>query len=150
ILPIGVSFYTFQALSYTIDVYRGRIAAVSDPLRYFGFVTFFPQLVAGPINRALQLLVQFDHERRFDPQQAEAGCRQILWGFFKKIVVANGVAPFVNQVYDAPLASSGGQLLWATYAFAFQIYCDFSGYTDIAIGCGRLFGFELATNFRYP
>jgi D-alanyl-lipoteichoic acid acyltransferase DltB (MBOAT superfamily) len=150
ILPVGVSFYTFQALSYTIDVYRGRLAAVRDPLQYLCFISFFPQLVAGPIERAERMLPQYARERRFDPEAAHDGLRQMLWGFFKKMVVADTLAPFVTAAYTSPSTTSGWQLAWATYGFAFQIYCDFSGYTDIAIGCARLFDFRLMRNFDYP
>ena len=150
ILPVGISFYTFQALSYTIDVYRRRMHVVYDPVQYFGFITFFPQLVAGPIERASNLVDQFGEERRFDFSQAADGLRQMLWGFFKKMVVADNLASIVSAAYDHPADSSGWVLIWATYAFAFQIYCDFSGYTDVAIGCARLFGFRLMRNFAYP
>jgi alginate O-acetyltransferase complex protein AlgI len=150
ILPVGISFYTFQALSYTIDVYRRRMQPVHDPVVYMGFITFFPQLVAGPIERATQLLGQFEQNRKFLPAEAVDGCRQMLWGFFKKLVIADNLALIVNEAYSDPAAASGSVLLWATYAFAFQIYCDFSGYTDIAIGCARLFGFRLMRNFAYP
>jgi D-alanyl-lipoteichoic acid acyltransferase DltB (MBOAT superfamily) len=150
VLPVGISFYTFQALSYTIDVYRGRIAPVRDLVQYLCFISFFPQLVAGPIERAERLLPQFGVDRRFDAQRSVDGLRQMLWGFFKKMVVADGLAPFVNTVYSGVGAASGWELLWATYGFAFQIYCDFSGYSDIAIGCARLFGFELMQNFDRP
>jgi len=150
VLPVGISFYTFQALSYTIDVYRGRIAPVRDLVQYLCFITFFPQLVAGPIERAERLLPQFGVDRRFDAQKSVDGLRQMLWGFFKKMVVADGLAPFVNTVYSGVAAASEWELVWATYGFAFQIYCDFSGYSDIAIGCARLFGFELMQNFDRP
>jgi alginate O-acetyltransferase complex protein AlgI len=150
ILPVGISFYTFQALSYSIDVYRGRMEAVRSPLDYLCFISFFPQLVAGPIERATRLLEQFGRERKFNMDQISDGLRQMLWGFFKKMVVADNLAPIVSASYDNPAQATGWALLWATYAFAFQIYCDFSGYTDIAIGCSRLFGFELARNFAYP
>jgi D-alanyl-lipoteichoic acid acyltransferase DltB (MBOAT superfamily) len=150
VLPVGISFYTFQALSYTVDVYRGHLAPVRDPVQYLCFISFFPQLVAGPIERAERLLPQFGIDRRFHAQQSVDGLRQMLWGFFKKMVVADGLAPFVNTVYSGVAGESGGHLLWATYAFALQIYCDFSGYTDIAIGCARLFGFELMQNFDRP
>ena len=149
ILPVGISFYTFQALSYTIDVYRGQLTATRDPIQYLAFISFFPQLVAGPIERASHLLGQFARERQFDRAEAADGARQMLWGFFKKLVIADNLAIFVNATYSDPSAS-GWQLLWATYGFAFQIYCDFSGYTDIAIGCGRLFNFRLMRNFAYP
>ena len=150
ILPVGVSFYTFQALSYTIDVYRRRMHVVDDPIQYFAFITFFPQLVAGPIERASNMVDQFGAERRFDFAFAADGLRQMLWGFFKKMVVADNLAPIVSAAYDHPAGASGWALTWATYAFAFQIYCDFSGYTDIAIGCARLLGFRLKRNFAYP
>lgn len=150
ILPLGISFYTFQALSYTIDVYRGRMHAVRDPIQYYGFITFFPQLVAGPIERATHLLDQFRVARRFDAGEAADGMRQMLWGFFKKMVVADNLAPIVNTAYNDVGGASEWALVWATYAFAFQIYCDFSGYTDIAIGCARLMGFRLMRNFAYP
>jgi len=150
VLPVGISFYTFQALSYTIDVYRGRMAPVRDLVQYLCFISFFPQLVAGPIERANRLLPQFAVERRFDAERSADGLRQMLWGFFKKMVIADGLAPFVNTVYSGVATESGWHLLWATYGFAFQIYCDFSGYSDIAIGCARLFGFELMQNFDRP
>jgi D-alanyl-lipoteichoic acid acyltransferase DltB (MBOAT superfamily) len=150
ILPVGISFYTFQALGYTIDVYRGRLPAVRDFVEFLGFITFFPQLVAGPIERATNLLVQFQHERRFDSTAAADGARQMLWGFFKKMVVADSMAPIVVAAFDNPASASGWQLLWATYAFAIQVYCDFSGYADIAIGCARFFDFKLMRNFAYP
>ena len=150
ILPVGVSFYTFQALSYTIDVYRRRMPVVEDPIEYFGFISFFPQLVAGPIERASRMVHQFAHDRHCDPAAVSDGLRQMLWGFFKKMVVADNLSPLVNASYDNPAGATGWMLIWSTYAFAFQIYCDFSGYTDIAIGCARLFGFRLARNFAYP
>ena len=150
ILPLGISFYTFQALSYTIDVYRRQIDAVDDPVQYFCFITFFPHMVAGPIQRAVHLLTQFGEDRRFDDNTAADGARQMLWGFFKKMVVADALAPIVSAAYSNAATASGSDLLWASYAFAFQIYCDFSGYTDIAIGCAKLFGFRLTRNFAYP
>jgi alginate O-acetyltransferase complex protein AlgI len=150
ILPIGISFYTFQALSYTIDVYRGRLKAVDSFIDYFCFISFFPHMVAGPIQTARHLLVQFESERKFDWTTSVDGVRQMLWGFFKKMVVADSLAPLVNAAYGNPAGTSGWGLLWATYYFAFQIYCDFSGYTDIAIGCARLFGLNMTRNFAYP
>jgi D-alanyl-lipoteichoic acid acyltransferase DltB (MBOAT superfamily) len=150
VLPVGISFYTFQALSYTIDVYRGRLAAVRDPLPYFCYIAFFPQLVAGPIERAQRLLPQFLRERGLEPASARDGLRQMLWGFLKKMVVADNLAPLVAEAYAPGSTASGWALAWATLGFAFQIYGDFSGYTDIAIGCARLFGFELMRNFDYP
>jgi alginate O-acetyltransferase complex protein AlgI len=150
ILPLGVSFYTFQALSYTLDVYRRRIAAVESPVEYLCFVTFFPHMVAGPIQQATHFLTQFHEDRRFDRAEAADGLRQMLWGFFKKLALADVVAPYVSAAYDHPAGASGWALLWATYLFAFQIYWDFSGYTDIAIGCARLFGLNMTRNFAYP
>jgi alginate O-acetyltransferase complex protein AlgI len=150
VLPVGISFYTFQSLSYTIDVYRRQLVAVRDPAEFYAFISFFPQLVAGPIERATNLLGQFAYDRKFDALLARDGARQMLWGFFKKMVVADNLAPLVQAAFADPSAASGATLLWATYAFAFQIYCDFSGYTDIAIGCARWFGFELMRNFNFP
>ena len=150
ILPVGISFYTFQALSYTIDVYRRNIRATHDPVEFFAYISFFPQLVAGPIERATNLLPQFQHKRAFDYAKAVDGCRQMLWGFFKKIVVADGCAVVVNKYWDVYADQSGVQLFVVAILFSFQIYCDFSGYSDIAIGCARLFGFNLKRNFDYP
>lgn len=150
ILPLGISFYTFQALSYTIDVYRGKCEPVHDVVQYFCFITFFPHLVAGPINFAKDLLQQFHQERQFDPAEAADGLRQMLLGYFKKMVVADNLAPVVNVAYNDVAHATGWQLLWATYGFAFQIYCDFSGYTDIAIGSAKLFNLHLMRNFAYP
>ncbi len=150
ILPLGISFYTFQALSYTIDVYRGRLRPVRDVVQYFCFITFFPHLVAGPINFAKDLLQQFEQDRHFDRVEAADGARQMLLGFFKKMVIADNLAPIVNAAFNDVAHASGWQLLWATYAFAFQIYCDFSGYTDIAIGTAKLFNLHLMRNFAAP
>src|SRR5438270_2377903 len=150
ILPLGISFYTFQALSYTIDVYRGRLEPVRDAVQYYCFICFFPHLVAGPINFAKDLLQQFERNRHFDQAEAADGARQMLLGYFKKMVIADNLAPFVNTVYGNIAHASGWQLLWATYGFAFQIYCDFSGYTDIAIGSAKLFNLHLMRNFAYP
>jgi D-alanyl-lipoteichoic acid acyltransferase DltB (MBOAT superfamily) len=149
VLPVGISFYTFQTLSYTIDVYRKEIPATRDALAFFTFVSFFPQLVAGPIERARDLLPQFLTTRHFDSEGSRDGLRRILWGLVKKVVVADNLAPFVEAAYSSPTA--GGVALWlATVFFAVQIYCDFSGYSDIAIGTARLFGFKLTRNFAYP
>lgn len=150
ILPVGISFYTFQALSYTIDVYRGKIEPTKDIIAFFAFVSFFPQLVAGPIERATNLLPQFQQKRTFDYAAAVDGCRQMLWGFFKKMVVADNCAVFVDQVWDDIPSFSGSTLLVAAILFSFQIYCDFSGYSDIAIGCSKLFGIKLKRNFNNP
>lgn len=149
VLPVGISFYTFQTLSYTIDIWRRQMEPTEDVIEFFAFVSFFPQLVAGPIERASHLLGQFADKRRFDLARASDGCRQILWGFTKKVVIADRLAPVVSSVYsdpDAPVEA----LVVATLFFAFQIYCDFSGYSDIALGTARLFGFELMQNFDTP
>ncbi|MCI0511770.1 MBOAT family protein [candidate division KSB1 bacterium] len=150
LLPVGISFYTFQTLSYTIDVYRGKM----QPERNLGifalYVSFFPQLVAGPIERATNLLPQFLKKITFDSERFQDGLRQMLWGFFKKVVVADMLAFYVNTVYNQVHAYSGLQMLIATYFFAFQIYCDFSGYSDIAIGVARMMGFDLMKNFNLP
>lgn len=150
ILPVGISFYTFQALSYTIDVYRGKIAPTHDVPAFFAYISFFPQLVAGPIELATNLLPQFLGPRRFDYGQAVEGMRQILWGLFKKIVVADNCAEVVNYVFDGYQSIDGGMLVWGGVFFAFQIYGDFSGYSDIAIGTARLFGIRLMRNFNFP
>jgi D-alanyl-lipoteichoic acid acyltransferase DltB (MBOAT superfamily) len=150
ILPMGISFYTFQALSYTIDVYRRELDAVHDPVRYFSFILFFPHLVAGPIVRARDLLGQFKTRRIFDPDAAPDALRQVLWGFFIKVVIADNLAQVVSAAYDHVADASGWQLLYATVCFAVQIYCDFAGYTHIAIGIARLLGIELMRNFAYP
>ena len=150
ILPVGISFYTFQTLSYTIDVYRGLLPASKSPITFLAFVSFFPQLVAGPIERAVNFLPQFQRARSFNVNHATDGMRQMLWGFFKKAVIADGCAPIVDQMFSEPGWYSGSTLAFGAILFAFQIYCDFSGYTDIALGCARLFGFELMRNFAYP
>ena len=150
ILPVGISFYTFQTMSYTIDVYRRKLDATKDFVAFAAFVSFFPQLVAGPIERATNLLPQFQQKRTFDYNAAVNGMRQILWGLFKKVVVADNCAILVNQVFADYGNYNGSTLLLATIFFAFQIYGDFSGYSDIAIGTSRLFGFNLMRNFNYP
>ncbi|MBP3228627.1 MAG: MBOAT family protein [Bacteroidaceae bacterium] len=150
ILPVGISFYTFQALGYSIDVYRRDIRASHDVVAFFAFISFFPQLVAGPIERASNLLPQFSHARAFDYAKAVDGCRQMLWGFAKKIIVADQCAVVVNQYWDSYAQMAGWQVFLLGVLFAFQIYCDFSGYSDIAIGCARLFGFRLMRNFQTP
>ena len=150
ILPVGISFYTFQTLSYTIDVYRRKLEPTRDITAFFAFVAFFPQLVAGPIERAANLLPQFRVHRKFDSHQAVDGLRQMLWGLFKKIVVADNCAAYVNHVFAYHDQSSGSELVLGVFFFAFQIYCDFSGYSDIAIGTARLFGLSLMRNFAYP
>ena len=150
ILPVGISFYTFQALSYSIDVYRGKLEPTRDIVQFFAFVSFFPQLVAGPIERATNLLPQFAKPRTFDYEQAVDGMRQILWGLFKKIAVADNCAAYVDYVYGSYASQSGSTLAIAAVLFAFQIYGDFSGYSDIAIGTSKLFGIKLMRNFNNP
>ncbi len=149
ILPVGISFYTFQALSYTIDVYRGKIKATNDIISFFAFISFFPQLVAGPIERATNLLPQFQKKRIFDYTIAVDGTKQILWGLFKKMVIADNCADVVDKVWGGGDYSSLMLILTAVL-FAFQIYGDFSGYSDIAIGTGKLFGIKLMRNFNVP
>ncbi len=150
ILPVGISFYTFQALSYSIDVYRGHIQPTKDIVAFTAFLSFFPQLVAGPIERATNLLPQFQRKRTFDYAQAVDGMRQILWGLFKKIVIADNCAAYVDQVWATYNTQSGSTLLLAAILFTFQIYGDFSGYSDIAIGSAKLFGIQLMRNFNVP
>lgn len=150
ILPIGISFYTFQTLSYTIDVYRRRLEPTRNLIDYLAFVSFFPQLVAGPIERAGNLLPQFAKLRKFDSDAARDGCRLILWGLAKKIVLADRLAVVVTEVYCDVDAASGPLLIFATVCFAFQIYCDFSAYSEIAKGVAQLFGISLMRNFAYP
>lgn len=150
LLPVGISFYTFQTLSYTLDIYRGEI----KPEKHFGrfalFVSFFPQLVAGPIERARNLLPQFRHKVEFSLANFTSGGKRIIWGLFKKVVIADNVAILVDHVYANPEDFGSTSLLVASYLFAFQIYCDFSGYSDIAIGAARILGFDLMENFRTP
>ena len=150
ILPVGISFYTFQALSYSIDVYRQKLRPTHDVLAFFAFISFFPQLVAGPIERATNLLPQFLQNRTFNYGQSVDGMHQILWGLFKKIVVADNCAVIVNQIFDDYASFSTINLWMGAVLFAFQIYGDFSGYSDIAIGCAKLFGVTLMRNFNYP
>ncbi len=148
LLPVGISFYTFQALSYSIDVYRGKILPTRDAVAFFAYISFFPQLVAGPIERATNLLPQFQEKRLFDYNQAVDGCRQILWGLFKKMVVADNCAVYVDTVFSN--GGDGSGHLLAAILFAVQIYGDFSGYSDIATGTAKLFGIRLMQNFRTP
>lgn len=150
VLPVGISFYTFQTMSYTLDVYRGKLAATREPISFFAYVAFFPQLVAGPIERAASFLPQFGHLHRFDYAQLRTGLQLILWGLFKKMVIAENCAYWVDQIFAEPAQHSTVVLGLGIVLFAFQIYGDFSGYTDIAIGTGRLLGFELRRNFAYP
>lgn len=150
VLPVGISFYTFQALSYSIDVYRRQIQPTHDLVAFTAFLSFFPQLVAGPIERATNLLPQFLQKRHFDYTQAVDGMRQILWGLFKKIVVADNCATYVDTVFADYASYSGSTLLLAAVLFSVQIYGDFSGYSDIAIGTAKLFGIKLMRNFNVP
>lgn len=150
ILPVGISFYTFQTLSYTIDVYRKKLTPTKDFIAFLAFVSFFPQLVAGPIERATNLLPQFFKKRVFDYSKAVDGMRQILWGLFKKIVIADNCAEFANLIFNNSADYSGSTLVFGAIFFTFQIYGDFSGYSDIAIGTSRLFGFDLKQNFAFP
>jgi len=150
VLPVGISFYTFQTMSYTIDVYRKKLEATEDFIAFSAFVSFFPQLVAGPIERATHLLPQFYDKRSFDYSKAVDGARQILWGFFKKIVIADNCAEIVNQVFSNSSEMNSSSLILGAIFFSFQIYGDFSGYSDIAIGTSRLFGFDLMRNFAFP
>ncbi|WP_460217915.1 MBOAT family O-acyltransferase [Psychroserpens sp. MEBiC05023] len=150
LLPVGISFYTFQTLSYTIDVYRKNLKPTNDFISFSAFVSFFPQLVAGPIERATNLLPQFHKQREFDYKLASDGMRQILWGLFKKIVIADNCAIFANQIFNNYQDYEGSTLLIGSVFFALQIYGDFSGYSDIAIGTSRLFGFNLKQNFAFP
>lgn len=150
IIPIGLSFYTFQTMSYTIDVYKKETSASNNLIEFLCFVSFFPQLVAGPIERAKKLLPQFRREKKFNLEDSKNGLRQILWGLFKKMVIADNVAIVVNAIYASPEDFGSLTLLYATSLFFFQIYCDFSGYSDIAIGTAKLFGFKLSKNFNIP
>jgi alginate O-acetyltransferase complex protein AlgI len=150
ILPVGISFYTFQSLSYTADVYLKKMKPTNDLLLFATFISFFPQLVAGPIERAFHLLPQFERGRRFSYEAAVTGMRQILWGLFKKIVIADTLAGYVDAIFSNYQNLPGSTLVLGAIYFAVQIYCDFSGYSSIAIGTARLFGFSLMTNFNYP
>lgn len=150
ILPVGISFYTFQTLSYSIDVYKKQLKPTHDIIAFFAFVSFFPQLVAGPIERAVNLLPQFNKKRVFDYSQAIDGMRQILWGLFKKVVIADNCAEYANMIFNDHGNYNGSTLILGAIFFTFQIYGDFSGYSDIAIGTARLFGFNLMQNFNFP
>tara|TARA_R110002111_G_scaffold110212_5_gene169537 strand:+ start:12225 stop:13658 length:1434 start_codon:yes stop_codon:yes gene_type:complete len=150
ILPVGISFYTFQTLSYTIDVYNKRLEPTKDIVAFFAFVSFFPQLVAGPIERATNLLPQFYKKREFHYANAVDGMRQVIWGLFKKVVIADNCAKYANIIFNNSDDYSGSTLLLGAFLFAFQIYGDFSGYSDIAIGISRFFGFDLKQNFAFP
>jgi alginate O-acetyltransferase complex protein AlgI len=150
ILPVGISFYTFQTLSYSIDVYKRKLEPTKDFIAFSAFVSFFPQLVAGPIERATNLLPQFSRKRFFDKENAYRGLRLILWGLTKKIVIADSIAPAVDDIFSNYSQYPSTILMLGALLFSFQIYCDFSGYSMIARGVSKLFGFELMTNFNYP
>ncbi|MFT5595416.1 MAG: alginate O-acetyltransferase complex protein AlgI [Flammeovirgaceae bacterium] len=150
ILPVGISFYTFQTLSYTIDIYRKRLDPTNNIVEFAAFVSFFPQLVAGPIERASNLLPQFKEKKKFRYEDGSEGMRLIVWGLFKKTVIADNCAPYVNEIFSSYQDQPAAVLFMGAILFAFQIYGDFSGYSDIAIGTARLFGFRLMTNFNYP
>ncbi|MBC7553745.1 MAG: MBOAT family protein [Taibaiella sp.] len=150
LLPIGLSFHTFQAMSYTIEVYRGHQKAERHLGIYALYVMFYPQLVAGPIERPQNLLFQFHKEQHFDYDNAANGLRQIMWGLFKKVVIADRLSLFVNPIFNSPHSYSSTALFVGAAFFSFQIFCDFSGYSDIAIGCARLMGFTLMQNFNRP
>lgn len=150
ILPVGISFYTFQTMSYTIDIYRGHLKPTKDFIVFSAFVSFFPQLVAGPIERATHLLPQFYKKRVFNYSRAVDGMRQILWGLFKKVVIADNCAKYANEIFNNSADMNASSLLFGALFFTFQIYGDFSGYSDVAIGTSRLFGFDLMQNFAFP
>ncbi|MBL7805430.1 MAG: MBOAT family protein [Saprospiraceae bacterium] len=150
ILPVGISFYTFQSMSYTIDVYRREIPVERNLLKFAAFIALFPQLVAGPIIRARDLLYQMEEDKRFDWTRLYSGLGRILWGFFKKVAVADSLAPFVDQVFNAPETFGSAHLLIGVVFYSFQIYCDFSGYSDIAIGLARIMGYHFPENFNTP
>lgn len=150
ILPVGISFYTFQSMSYTIDIYRRQLEPELDFFRFATFVAFWPQLVAGPIVRASDFLPQFRNDRSWDWDRFTSGMAQVLWGFFKKVAVADSLAPFVDQCWAEPMAFTSINLWIAVFFYSFQIYCDFSGYSDIAIGSARILGFTFPENFRTP
>ena len=150
ILPVGISFYTFQTMSYTIDIYKKKLEPTKDFISFACFVSFFPQLVAGPIERATNLLPQILKKREFKYEEGIQGLRLVLWGMFKKVVIADSLAPMVDNIFGNYQDLGGGTLMLGAIFFAFQIYCDFSGYSDIAIGTSKLFGFKIMTNFKFP
>jgi D-alanyl-lipoteichoic acid acyltransferase DltB (MBOAT superfamily) len=151
VLPVGISFYTFQTLSYSLDIYRRKLEPTRDPVQFFAFVTFFPQLVAGPIERAKDLLPQFDREELvFDAAMVRSGALLAVWGMFKKIVIADRLALVVDAAFDHPEGIGGASAAWALLCFTGQLYLDFSAYSDIAIGISRMLGFKLSTNFKRP
>ncbi len=150
ILPVGISFYTFQTMSYTLDIYKRQFKPTRDPIAFFAFVSFFPQLVAGPIERAANLLPQFFEKKEFQYALASQGLKKMLWGLFMKVAVADRLSLYVEAIYNYPDLHTGLSFMVATVFFAFQIYCDFAGYSLMAIGCAEMFGFKLMENFRRP
>ena len=150
ILPVGISFYTFQTMSYSLDIYFKKLKPTKDFISFASFVSFFPQLVAGPIERASNLLPKIINNRIFKYEQGVQGLRLILWGMFKKVVIADSLAIYVDTIFENYSSFNGGVLLLGLIYFSFQIYCDFSGYSDIAIGTAKLFGFEIMSNFKFP
>ncbi len=150
LIPIGISFYTFQTMSYTIDVYRNQTEPSKSIVAFLSYVSFFPQLIAGPIERANHLLTQFYQKKHFDYKLAVSGLKLITWGLFKKVVIADRLSEYVDQVYTDPLSYTGLAFIINTFFFGIQVYCDFSGYSDIAIGSARLLGFKLNLNFNFP
>jgi alginate O-acetyltransferase complex protein AlgI len=150
ILPVGISFYTFQSMSYTIDIYKRELPVERDFLKFATFVTMFPQLVAGPIVRARDLLHQMGEDKKFEWNRLNSGLGRILWGLFKKVCIADSIAPFVDQIFNEPSIYSSSHLLAGVIFYAFQIYCDFSGYSDIAIGLARIMGYDFPENFKTP
>jgi D-alanyl-lipoteichoic acid acyltransferase DltB (MBOAT superfamily) len=150
ILPVGISFYTFQTMSYTIDIYRREMKPTNDVMAFFAFVAFFPQLVAGPIERAKKLLPQFEHIKTFDQGYAVSGLRLVLWGLFKKVVIADNFGLLANALFENQAGGNGTTVIFGCLFFALQIYADFSGYSDIAIGLARIIGFKLSVNFATP
>ena len=150
VLPVGISFYTFHGMSYVFDIYRGQQKPIKNLVDYAVFVSFFPLLVAGPIERANHLLPQVQRRRTFNYSQALEGCRLMLWGLFKKVVIADSLAVTVDSIFGSYEHFNAFGLIMGAIAFAFQIYCDFSGYSDIALGTAKLFGFELLSNFKFP
>ena len=150
LIPIGISFFTFKTISYLLDVNKGKIEATKDWIVFFTYVAFFPTILSGPIDKARNFIPQLEKPREFDYEKSMEGFKQILWGLFKKVVIANSLGTFVNEVYSNYSSSNSYTLLLASIAYSFQIYTDFSGYSDMAIGLGRLLGFEVTTNFNYP
>lgn len=150
VLPIGISFYSFMSIAYTIDVSRGIVKPTRDPFSFFAYMSFFPQLLAGPIGRAPEMLPQFERVRTFDYDLAVDGCRQMLWGFFMKMVIADGCAVLTDRLFLRPASFAGSMLLIGAFMYAIQIYADFAGYSNLAIGCGKLFGVRLRQNFAFP